>query len=887
MKKRLSLVIVLAIVLAIALPVLASCNDKVTVTAIEFVAPVRTYEVGATIDYDNLQVKVTYSDNHTETKTVAELVAKGATLARADLTKAGNTSYSLSYEGKTDTVDVTVGTGGSSDVTEKRPLTSLRAPQGYTDYLTRSAPREEGTEEQRGDFRKTGEIYEIGNVNKFIFRVRATVYDSTAAGNTAFIDNIKTVAKVFVKETKEGSYKELKDEALTSFVTIEDNTYKFSEDAAGKYVKLEISPAEGYNVDNLNEDDGTLVVEAFIVDGGYNVYDQIGLSVMADLQKRFWSEIWHSTYSADLNAHTTTVTPNEDAVKLEADDQPLCNYVGNIKWVILHNSIQLDPDQMPSLYFWSDVEGTENNVLFNEARSSLAGFSKSQQTLAGTLRSGDNSGHGSNENYARVMDTNLVDYNGVQISGNVGVTTGIGYNMAKGLFCTSTTSVSGNYQSVTYTERQNRSAHGRILLEYVDWDDYTTAKNPISNWSVFLFYQPMLDGSDLGEYTLKNIAMKGNNPNINNPDEGEDSVIPAGIMMSTVFAWQMHYDNVNADQLFSNFIHDNYATSGFWVNKETRKIVTGEDHDNCDLERTDIYIENTKAYNSYSNMSYAWRGHVNISNSELVGSGGPLFILTDADHDDVPSTNPNTSDEGGPSITVDTKSVLQAFATGQESWYKMYSATPLFENITGAINGALQTYVGKTLTFGNPDNPGGGNSYVNVISVMICEPGSLLTGKALDGGRKLDVRGVFTQTDDEGEVVNKFAMHNDVLNQIRPAVGGNAALFPIYIKCGQVDLLSDGRSLYNTSTFTNGTGIPALDAYNGKLNFLLSLSVKDEPYASQIKSAAAFGPEDIAKWQQEQSDIACLYLSAGSGQENLPNAPYFAVILQIGDYTAA
>lgn len=918
MKKRLSLVIVLAIVLAIAIPVLACCRDTVTVTAIEFVNPTRQYTVGATIDYDNLQVKVTYSNNTTATKTVKQLRDDGATLATADLSKAGNTSYSLTYKGQVDTVQLTVVSEGTT--TETRPLTALRAPQGYADYLVKSADRQEGDEETRAEFRKTGETYEIGNVNKFIFRVGATVRDQQAEGGRVNINEIQTVAKVYIKDNEEGDYEELTGDDVADYVAIENSTYKFTEAAGGKYVKLEISPAEQYNVAALSESQRTITVEAVIVDGGYNVYDQLGLSVMADLQKRFWSEIWKSEYSYDMEKRETYATATADSVKLEADDKPLCEYVGNIKWVILHNSIVLDPDQMPSLYFWTDQAGAENNVGFTEAKTSIEGFSKSQDTLVGTLRSGDNGGQGTNENYARVMDAMSEhvneqdqhvdwyepDHNGVKINGNIGITTGFGLNMAKGLFCTSTTSVSGNYQSVTYTERSQRSAHGRILLEYVDWDASTDAHDPVSNWSVFLFYQSMLDGADLGEYTLKNIAMKGNNPNESNPENDEDSVLPAGIMMSTVFAWKMHYDNVNADQLFSNFIHDNYATSGFWVNAD-KKIVTGDDHTDCTVERTDIYIENTKAYNSYSNMSYAWRGHVNVINSELIGSGGPLFILTDDDHSDTVGnawagafTGANTSDDGGPSINIDSKSVLQAFATGDENWYQIYKAQTAFQTIKGTLNEELvQKYLGKTLTFGNPDNPLGGDSYVNVVAIMIPKPSYIFNGTTFDDSKqKLDVRGVFTQTDDKGNEENVFAMHNNVINTARRFASGNSSLYPIVLQSGKSTVLYNGEGLYNTSTVDiNGIvmipnqTIPAFYAaqlaQNAQAKPLFTASGMDpDAKAQEYLAQAQLNQNDILAWRTETSKYACLYISAGAiPGSNTVNAPYFGVVMQIGNYT--
>ena len=58
MKKRFSVIIALIMVLAIAVPVLASCVNEKDVKSIEVVEPTTTFKVGETIDYDNLKSKL-------------------------------------------------------------------------------------------------------------------------------------------------------------------------------------------------------------------------------------------------------------------------------------------------------------------------------------------------------------------------------------------------------------------------------------------------------------------------------------------------------------------------------------------------------------------------------------------------------------------------------------------------------------------------------------------------------------------------------------------------------------------------------------------------------------------------------------------------------------
>ena len=126
----------------------------------------------------------------------------------------------------------------------------------------------------------------MGNVNKFIFRPSATGLDLDEH-KTITVTNVKTTAKVYSKNTKDGAYTELTGEDLANFVAIDDNTYKFSQGAAGKYVKLEIAiDAEEYDLSLLEEDNSVITVEMLVVDGGYNVYDQLGYLSCAICKRR-------------------------------------------------------------------------------------------------------------------------------------------------------------------------------------------------------------------------------------------------------------------------------------------------------------------------------------------------------------------------------------------------------------------------------------------------------------------------------------------------------------------------------------------------------------------------------------------------------------------------
>lgn len=903
MSKKLSLVIALVVVLAIALPVIAACDTGKTVDKIEFVNPVRTYNVGDTIDYDSLQVKVTYTDNSSEQKTVADLKKDGATLTAADLSKQGNTSYSLTYKGKTATVRLTVGGG---DVSTTTTVNNIMWPEFYANYLTRSAARGAGEPEDEGDFRVSGEVYEVGNVNKFLFGPNAVGFDLENQEEIE-IANPKTTVRVYSKDTKEGAYTELTGAELKAFVTVDNNTYKFSEDAADKYVKLEISlDEEFYDVSETLTGATSQTVEFYVVDGGYNVYDQLGLSVMADLEKRAWSEIWECEYHDDDAAnHKTTVTPIEDeSVKLLADDLYLCQYVDNISWVVLHGDIELDPDQMPSLYFWSETGETSAGL--DTAKTSLEGHSEYQNDIVGTMRDGNNSGINTGDaghiNYSRVMD--VVSYHSdiadMDLPGDYGIETGIWLNMAKGIFATKKVSVSGNYNSIVYENRdhtQRSPIKNRVLLSYADWGSDSKITDPVSHWSVFQFIQPRVEGADRSVFTLKNLALSGNNPMQN-----DDAFKAAGLMLSGSYAAQVNYYNFNAKQFFTSIVQDNYGDFAFDEN--------GKFHSGGTSEQAKVLIDNSKLYNNYSNMTFLWRGDMTIKNSEMIGSGGPLFIMCDANHTDhagktgattPDSTDYGTSDEGGPQLKIDTKSKLQAFATGLESWYAIYDATPLFNTIKAQLDEDLmRPQLGKTVTFSNEK----GSGYVNVIAVIIPDADMILKGKDYDDNtEKLDVRGVVTQTDDSGEVVNHFAMHNNFVTTARRFASGNATQFPMYLECGDANLIYDANAtglgaLWNASTveleakygtfnILSKQTVPAYYAMQAMLNSMItSMYPNAATDKARYQAQATFSRADKDAWTNETSQLVCLYLSAGTIEPHPVNAPYFGILLQIGDYSA-
>ena len=855
MKKKLSVLIALIMVLAVALPVMAACETEKVVKSLDFDNPQKNYTVGDTIDYDSWKVKITYTDGTTATKTVKELVADGATLTKADLTKEGTPTVYLVYKEITARVVLTVtAAGGGNDDDEPLQVSAYTAPDFYTEYTSKSAPRTGN--ETTDDFRITGESYEVGTANKFIFRPTVKALDLNKGENGEEVEdnNPATTVKVYAGSAK-GTYTELTGDELTNFVTVEDNTYKFSK-GGDKYVKLEISlDADKYDVSQLSDAQKVITVEFVLIDDGYNAYDQRGLSVMADLEKRAWSEIWKCDTKVEGNV--VKCIANENSLKLDADDDYLCNYVDNVSTVILHNTITLNPDEMPSLFFWTSSEGLVTSDLYTTAWDSiktLEPFASNNDKLVGTLRSGDNSGDNGgskgDRNYMRVIDTELSDNateGDYKVNGSYAIDLGFSLNMQRSLFATKKVSVSGNYQSILTPEKGARSAGGRLLEMYVDWDDGTAVTDPVSHWAIFQMLQSKHDGVDKAEFEIRNLALEGNNPR-----SETSGFTSAGLMMLDSYTTSLSFKNVNASQFFNMMNGDDYGEIKF----ADGKVTTGE---SGSYEDAIINLNGAKLYNAYSNMIYLWRSTAKVVNSELIGSGGPLFILCDGPHKYGESS---TTDQGGPEFEVDSISVLQAYAFGGESWYKTWNANVLFDSLGTNIEPVVQA-LGKTMYVKSE----GGHNYINVIAAIICEPGSLLTGgSATDVNGMFDVRGKFTQYDAEGKVANQFAMHNPYLMAMRAqAIAGGANPTPAH---AFAPILQAGNNAVaiTGATVVGGQTIPTLYRFTGEN--------VDDAYQNLVAEATA--------WATNNSNKLCIYMSAGA-PNGAAYAPYFGVVVDLNN----
>lgn len=673
MKNKLLIALTLVMVLSLTFAFVA-CDSELDVTKIELMDGSfnAEYTVGATVDLSSAKIKVTFSDGtHKEVALTADMLNKAI-----DTSAAGEATYTITYKGVITTVTIKV-------VNPKEyEIETFELPTYITNALAVAAT--EGTED--ANFKVANRLYEVGNANAFLVKCVATGYNLN--DDEVTINNVKTTCNIAISDTEDGAYTAVADAELKKYVTVEDGyKYFFTEKAAGKFVKL-----------TINLDPDTYIIKSGViasrtlnfkvVENGYNVYDQDGLSVMNDnTRPELWADIW------GCEVVKGKLEPTDKVVQLEADTQALYKYVGNIDWVVLHGNITINADKLPADFFWSTTstatgfaDSAEATIKdkFNVAKAAQNAHSDviGNEQLEGTLIDGDG-----NNVYYSIAINNTDDNNN------------------KGLYSTTKVSVSGNYNAITVDK--NRTESGRILKVLISKNAGDVKENPnymqMSQWYLFkMFNRKSADGnwaepSDDIKFELKNVALTGNGGKT-------EAVGPQGICMVNTFAREATINNVVANGFYSNVAMDNYFT-----NSKKPQIVT---------------ITDSKMYDTYNAMILTWRGTVDVKNSMLKDTGGPLVLLMDGTTRDI------VTDAVNPTVTVDEYTTMEAMSMGTESWYtQLDSSVPQVFALLKSYDTKLQKISGRSFVHAKTVGAET-NTYINVLSLFIPEGDT-----ALDAGK--------------------------------------------------------------------------------------------------------------------------------------------------------
>lgn len=641
----------------------------------------RSVAFGAEFDYSKFTIVPHYSDGHS----VSSLngTSEGVTHTTVDTTVPGDQELTFTYEEVTSApVTITV-------LAEKLNLKRFSLPKFYSDVAANEGDTA-GTESADRDSFMTGfESYKAGDDNAFEFQPDATVLLSSTQ------ELAVTVQTQFTLEKKAaGGEFEPVDNADTYVKTtsVLPNYYWFQPAAVGNVFKLRIKP------DPASYTGATEGIEAIIeVVDGYNVYNQIGLSVFDNLNVKHWQSI------------------KEEAGTLRWDTKPLVKYntvTGDdkapVKNIILHSNITIDPDELPDNYFWQKDE-TVGDSSYNTVNGYLQTGSEIpdsvKNNLEGSLKDGLNKDY-----HYKFDDVTSGDYKEDIVSS---------VNMQKGIYVSTGTGIVGNFHTLTYHTSGSRHS----LYTVYDGKNATGTAFPLSHWSLFKYSSSGMPENvervNDGKPTVSDLRILGQSPRLAATD-GE----PSHLMAFNGYTSEINLSNCIVSRLFVAVLGD---TS------------------------TNVNVADSKIFDIYSNMFYLWRAKADVKNSILMDAGGPLFILCDGnrkqhDYDSLTFSQcplddgtplPGDQDEAAktryekykadgpaPNLVVDDKSKLESFAAGEESWYKLNGVSEMFGKIKGGSNNGLgdvaKGYLGRDIIV-KKDNV----DLVNVIAVIIPEPSEM------------------------------------------------------------------------------------------------------------------------------------------------------------------
>ncbi len=333
MKKFFKSAIALCLVLSLVFS-LAACGgnkddeDKVTVTSIKVKDGTypKTLEVGETPDFSNIKVEVSLSDGTTKEVGITEV-----TLSNIDTSTEGVKKLEVTYEGKTASVNITVG-----EPEEDVFIAGIELPQNI---VTR--------ESYKNNFKDSTLPYYVGDDNPYLFYVNVMMFDSNDDPVDVDSKTYPTSTRVFLIDDETSQETELTGDALTAMVVKDEanNTYDFTEAAIGKTFRLEIKPLENYN--------GAPKSQVVRVVDGYNVYNAKELNLLTN-----------------QDDDVAGSAKEEDVSQIEAVNRFLAangiTRPQRLTGLILHQDLSITLDDIPSEYIFEyEKNGEKKKALYD------------------------------------------------------------------------------------------------------------------------------------------------------------------------------------------------------------------------------------------------------------------------------------------------------------------------------------------------------------------------------------------------------------------------------------------------------------------------------------------------------------------------------------------
>lgn len=387
------------------------------------------------------------------------------------------------------------------------------------------------------DFVDKSNILIAGNQNKFSLQILAEVKGSVESTN-----QIDAQISLQLWDAETSSYKAIENVAEYATITNSFNYINFTSSAVGKQFKIIVSPTNV--VQNADVED--LIFEVKVVDG-YNVYKADELSVI-------------------VNAYNHDSEKTENGWRAFKQERNLADVQANA--VVLQNNIEINNENIPSYYFWSQAE-------VDKFTSDIKALTN--QSIVGSLKDGFG---------LYVYERAINPGDNFEFYGNY-------FNIDYSKLAKMVLSREASYDGTV------SSSNG--VKYYSDDNDKNTQIT--THTSLFRFAGTTKNSNLL----IKDLSVFGNGR------RSADTRESGGAMLVKIEGITSVAENNSYSNCYMGFM---YTTSQEPTIEEglTNKLI------------------NTKGYNSYNSLLYMWGvKDLLIEGGEFVGAGGPVMIVDHAD----------------------------------------------------------------------------------------------------------------------------------------------------------------------------------------------------------------------------------------------------------------
>ena len=317
-----------------------------------------TYRVGDEVNFDNVVVKVEYTDAK-ENKTLNKSdytveLPEGMTILSDLTTEEGSYNVKIVYldplfEGARREKAIVINVV-PEDVEhfegEILVPTSFTLPDTYSVYQSNvaNATNERSNEESDSSFEgKFMDVedknYYVGTDNAFKFLPKLRVNDAFRkfTANVELSIEVENVPVTLVaSEPDENIVTYSLQGTPVATVDIYNHLYKFEDALDGKTVKVSVEPSQTI----YDWDEGAITAEFVIVKDAYNVHNAVEFSVLDNTEK---DHHWGSKNLTDVNWNNWKTEHNINVVT---------------DGVILHDNITITKENLPNEFFWTNSNGS-------------------------------------------------------------------------------------------------------------------------------------------------------------------------------------------------------------------------------------------------------------------------------------------------------------------------------------------------------------------------------------------------------------------------------------------------------------------------------------------------------------------------------------------------